>query len=129
MLMAEDLSYFRKSKFVKELAPHDFEGVATWKLKDKKCAAVLFYADWCPHCKAIKDEWEKLGSLAAFFEVYAFNCARHARHTEKIREDMPGLIKSYPTIIFYTKGEPREAYVGERTHANFLKACMRVCQS
>lgn len=128
--MAEkDQSYFLQSKFVKELSPKDFEGVATWKLRDKKCAAVLFYADWCPHCKTIQGEWEKLGEIAAFFEVYAFNCAKYPAHLEKIREDMPGLVKSFPTIIFYTKGSPSESYQGERKHSNFLKACMRVCQS
>jgi len=124
----QDLSYFLQSKFVTELTPAQFEGVATWKLKNRKCAAVLFYADWCPHCKAIKTEWEKLGEMAAFFEVYAFNCAKYTKHTEKIREDMPGLIKSFPTIIFYSEGSPVESYEGERTHPNFLKACMRVCK-
>jgi len=124
----KDLSYFSHSKFVTELTPKDFEGVATWKLKERKCAAVLFYADWCPHCKEIKGEWEKFGEIAAFFEVYAFNCAKYTSHTDKIREDMPGLIKSFPTIIFYSNGEAMEAYRGERTYDNFLKACMRVCQ-
>jgi len=127
-MSSTDLSYFSKSKFVKELTPKDFEGVATWRLKDKKCSIVLFYADWCPHCKIIKDEWEKLGEVAAFFEVYSFNCAKYMSHLGKIREDMPELIKSFPTIIFYSGGQPVEAYKGERTHPNFLKACMRVCQ-
>lgn len=123
-----DPSYFIDSKYVVELTPRDFEGASTWKLKDKKCSVVLFYADWCPHCKAIQSEWEKLGQIAGFVEVYAFNCAKHAKHTEKIREDMPGLITSYPTIMFYKNGSPVEAYKGERKHSNLLKASMAVCQ-
>jgi thiol-disulfide isomerase/thioredoxin len=127
-MTGKDPSYFLESKYVKELTPKEFEGVATWKIKDKKCAAILFYADWCPHCKAIQGEWEKLGEMAGFFEVYAFNCAKYTKHLQKIKEDMPGLIKSFPTIIFYSKGEPVEAYMGERKHSNLLKACMNVCQ-
>jgi thiol-disulfide isomerase/thioredoxin len=128
MSSAQDPSYFLRSKYVTELTPKEFEGVATWKLKDKGCAVVLFYADWCPHCKAIQSEWEKLGQIATFCEVYAFNCAKYTRHLQKIKEDMPEMIKSFPTIIFYSNGEPVETYRGERTHANFLKACMNVCQ-
>lgn len=124
----QDQSYFLESRFVTELTPKDFEEVSTWKLKQKKCAAVLFYADWCPHCKVIKEEWERLGEIAAFFEIYAFNAAKYPSHLDKIREDMPGLVKTFPTIVFYTNGTPTESYEGERTHANFLKAIMRVCQ-
>lgn len=124
----QDASYFLKSKYVTELTPKEFEGIATWKLKDRKCAVVLFYADWCPYCKEIRGEWEKLGQIAAFFEVYAFNCAKYIKHIQKIKEDMPELVKSYPTIIFYTDGEPVETYRGERTHSNLLKACMNICQ-
>lgn len=123
-----DQSYFLKSRFVKELSAKDFEEVSTWKLKSKECCAVLFYADWCPHCKALKSEWEEFGKIAGFFEVYAFNCAKHTKHIEKIREDMPGLVRSYPTIIFYSNGNPTETYEGERKHSNFLKACMKVCK-
>jgi thiol-disulfide isomerase/thioredoxin len=123
----EDKSYFLTSRNVTELSSSDFEQVATWRLKSKKCTAVLFYADWCPHCKVLKDVWEDLGKKAAFFEVAAFNCARHQGHTAKIKADMPGLIGGYPTIVFYVKGEPKEAYDGERVVGKLLKKCMAVC--
>lgn len=127
--LAEDKSYFLSSRFVKELTASDFEQVATWRLRSKKCTVVLFYADWCPYCKRLTGVWEDLAEKAAFFEVTAFNCARHLAHTAKIKEDMPNLIRGYPTIVFYTNGEPVEWYHSEeRTVKNLLKKCIEVCK-
>jgi len=124
---SEDKSYFTTSKNVTELSSADFEQVATWRLKSKKCTVVLFYADWCPHCKVLKPVWEDLGKKAAFFEVAAFNCARHIAHEKKIKTDMPGVIEGYPSIVFYVKGEPKEHYNSERVVGKLLKKCMEVC--
>jgi thiol-disulfide isomerase/thioredoxin len=126
-LSVQDRSYFTKSKYVKEIGPKDFKEIATWKLKDDGCCIVLFYADWCPHCKAIKDEWEEFAKIAAFMNVYAFNCAKYASYIDKIKEDMPQLVTGYPTIVFYSKGDPTETYRDERTRQKLLKASMRVC--
>jgi thiol-disulfide isomerase/thioredoxin len=122
-------SYFLKSKFVKELTPRDFDQIATWKLLNKKCSIVLFYANWCPHCKALIGVWEDLAKKAAFMEVVAFDCANHEAHMGKIKEDMPELVKGYPTIMFYSEGSPTEQYKGERDIKNLLKACMSSCKA
>lgn len=126
--MNTDQSYFLKSRYVKELGSKDFDQIATWKLKDDGCCVVLFYADWCPHCKAIKDVWEDYAKTATFMNVYAFNCAKFTSHVDKIKEDMPQLITGYPTIVFYNKGHPTETYRDERTKSHLLKASMRICQ-
>jgi thiol-disulfide isomerase/thioredoxin len=126
--MAQDQSYFLKSRYVKELTPSDFESVVVSNLKDKRCAVVLFYADWCGHCKAVKDTWEDLGKVATFMEVYAFNCAKYTGHLSKIKEERSQLVKGYPTIIFYSEGEPKEQFMGERTREGLLKACMAQCK-
>lgn len=123
-----DTSFFENSKAVKNLSPNDFESVATWKLKSKNCTAVLFFANWCPHCVSFRDTWEKLGKVALFMDIAAFDCAVHTSHLSKIKEDMPELIKGYPTIVFYKNGQPVEHYADERTHEKLLKACMDMCQ-
>lgn len=115
-------------RFVRELKPKDFNSVTTWKLKDTRCSVVLFYCPWCPHCQALKDTWKKLAKVAAFCNVLAFNCEKHKRHVLKISEDAPELIKTYPTIVVYEKGQPKEIYDGDRSLQSLVKTCMRICQ-
>lgn len=128
----ESESYFDKSRYVRELSSKDFDEKETWKLKSKKCTAILFYAPWCPHCKNVSGTWEELGKRATFFEICAFNCVKNGDYFEKMKEDLPDLKGGYPTMIVYKEGEPSEM-IGEssesRTLANFLKDCMRICQS
>lgn len=118
-------SYFSGSSFVDELQPKDFDDVATWKLKSKKCTLVLFYAPWCPHCKAVKDVWIQLGKTAGFCDIASFNCEKYSGHLDKIRNDMPNLVKSFPTIIMYKNRNPTEVHSGKRTLESFLDLCMR----
>lgn len=123
----EDASYFKGSKFVTELSPKDFDSVSSWKLKGNKCAIVLFYKPGCPYCKAMKDEYVKLGEKASFFNVYALNADKYGPRMTKIREELPYLITSYPTIIIYQYGKPLEEYKGERKWKELTKACIRTC--
>jgi thiol-disulfide isomerase/thioredoxin len=122
------MSYFTQSKYVKELSPSDFNPAKPWQLKQKDCVAILFYADWCPHCKSMKGTWEELGKTAGFFNITAFNCAdpKNKSHLEKITEAMPDLIKGYPTILLSSNGQIRE-YSGERSYDKLLKGCMSYC--
>ena len=124
----ESKSYFSQSKYAEELAPSDFEPLKVWNLKNKECSIVLWYAPWCPHCKALKDIWEQLGKMATFVNVFSFNCEKYKGHLSKIKEDMPELVTGYPTIIIYKKGHPEEQYKGDRTLKNLLKTSMRICK-
>ena len=121
---------YSKSKFVKELKPSDFESKNTWKLKTKDCCVVAFYAHWCPHCVNMTSTWEELGEKAAFFKVYAFNCANmdNEKHVSKIKQDKPGLINGYPSIILYRDGVPVEKYEGGRDIGSLINLCIRSCK-
>lgn len=119
------------SSAVKELTSKDFDPVATWKLAPNKklgnCAIVMYYAPWCPHCQETKSVWNELASVAKFFNVYAVDSQKQAAHIDKINQDMPNLIKGFPTIIIYKKGEPVETYRGERNIKDLLHKIMKAC--
>lgn len=70
---------------------------------NKTATLMLFYVDWCPHCKTAKPEWESLkseydgktinGYTVLFIE---YNCTTE---TEEISELMNKYnIEGYPTI-------------------------------
>lgn len=124
----ESANYFGGSKFVTELSENNFDERSPHTLKEHKCSIVLFYAPWCPHCKAVKDTWEQLGEQNLFFDVVALNCEKNATHLEKIKRDLPELVKGFPTIIVYQNGEPIEQYKGDRTVADLTKVCIRACK-
>ena len=120
---------FDNAKLVKELSPKDFDPNKVWQLKSKKCTLVIFYCAWCGHCKAAVDVWTKLANYAAFVDFAAFNCQKHNGHIRKIKNDMPQMVTSYPTIIGYVKGDPVETFEGDRNFDNLLKFAQRICRS
>ena len=123
------MAFFANSKFVEELTPDDFDERERWRLKRKRCCIVLFYLRECPHCIAVKEVWRKLAERAAFYDVCAFDAASYPEYTNALRNDMPGLIKGYPTMIIYERGELKENYVGPRTVTDLTNALMRSCSS
>jgi thiol-disulfide isomerase/thioredoxin len=125
----DDKNYFDNSRYVKELKPQDFDSEKPWQLKktDDCSCMMLYYASWCPHCKDLAPTYEAAAKLSGLCDFYAFNCAKHTQHVNKIKEDMPALIRSYPTIIIYRKGIPAEQFQEERTKEKLLEACMKNC--
>ncbi len=127
-----DEDYFTTSRFITELESKDFDSIASWRLKKHKCSIVLFYAPWCRYCKMMKKIWERLGETAVFFDVCAYNCEKNRIHLDQIKNDMPELVRGYPTIIIFENGEPIER-VGqtdsERNVPHFINACMRACKT
>jgi thiol-disulfide isomerase/thioredoxin len=117
-------------KFVIELQPNDFQEKQPWLLRNtKRSGMIFFYAPWCPHCKAVKDEWAKAGQMSGFCDFFAFNCEKHKTHVQSIKQALPSLINGYPTIIYYEDGSPSLDYKGERTGVSFQKYCMERCKS
>ena len=81
----------------------------------------LYYADWCPHCKAVKPafaEWAKNG----FISVGGKNVSVSMVQPEKEPEKAKGkTIKGYPTFIPETADGKNYEYEGERTPAGYQK--------
>jgi thioredoxin-like negative regulator of GroEL len=129
--MAENPFFFRDSKHVKELKDKDFSfDGGVWRLKNNVCTAVLFYAPWCRHCQAVKDEWEQFGKNMKqknSIAVAAFNCDVYQDIVRNMRSDMVA-IQSYPTMIVFRKGVPeRQIGYGDRTAPIFERECTGLC--
>ena len=70
---------------------------------NKVATMMLFYVDWCPHCKTAKPEWDNLkseyegkqinGYTIAFTE---YNCTTESPETDELMNRYK--IEGYPTI-------------------------------
>jgi len=139
--MIEQEDYFGPNhKYIIELTSKDFDTNKVWKIKPRKnyktqtvarpvCGLVLFYAPYCIHCKAVKDEWIRAASMAGFCDFYAFNCIKNSAHADKIKSDLPELITGYPSIIIYRNGEPSEIFSGNRVASDFVLSCTNSCKN
>ena len=75
--------------------------------------AVLFYAPWCPHCKALypeivsalkDDEMKKMGVVFGRVDI---------EYNTKVRDDFK--VYGMPTVLYFENGERKDTYGGGRT--------------
>src|SRR5690606_7508783 len=97
---------------------HGLEGFV-----DTECSFTMYYADWCPHCKAVKPDFEKF-SKNGFIEVNGKKCTL-AMVNDKEKDKIAGKpVEGYPTFLFEDASGKITPYEGERTIAGweaFLK--------
>ena len=74
---------------------------------------VWFYADWCGHCKSMKDEWHKLESKCNQKKNKHLNIARVKDTMIPSLKNAP-VINGYPTLKLFKNGNESEDYQGER---------------
>jgi thiol-disulfide isomerase/thioredoxin len=83
---------------------------------------VFYFAEWCPHCKNMLPEWEKLpeskeinGKRVRFTKMDCVNEGKEKCMAEQI--------EGYPTVKCHMPdGESKELYNFERTAEGILKA-------
>jgi len=70
---------------------------------NKEAELILFYVDWCPHCKTAKPEWEKLKTeyeskqINGYNIVFTeYNCTNETAEIEQLMNQYK--IEGYPTI-------------------------------
>ena len=70
---------------------------------NKTANLMLFYVDWCPHCKTAKPEWEELKSeydgknINGYNIVFTeYNCTNESAETDELMDKYK--IEGYPTI-------------------------------
>lgn len=90
----------------------------------QKKAAVLFYADWCGHCKKFMGEWDKLSKdvndVQENVKIIKVNCGNPDKNKEHKRIMDKHSIEGYPTIKIFENGKESE-YNGNRTSAEIKK--------
>jgi thiol-disulfide isomerase/thioredoxin len=99
------LGYYVYSKYISNNTTYNAnrEHDAINSDSNKVATMMLFYVDWCPHCKTAKPEWENLkseyegkqinGYTIAFTE---YNCTTESPETDELMNRYK--IEGYPTI-------------------------------
>ncbi len=79
---------------------------------------VLFYADWCGHCKKIKPVWDETAKEINVDEVKMIkvNCGEGTDEDQRIMKKYS--IDGYPTIIKFVNGKAT-LYQGDRDADSF----------
>lgn len=99
-----------------ELAPTKIED----EVSDGK-KLVLFYADWCGHCKTLKPVWDKTADEVNTKDKKLMIKVNCGGDSEKEKELMKKYnIDGYPTILIFENGK-HTVYDDERTKEAFMK--------
>jgi thiol-disulfide isomerase/thioredoxin len=99
------ISYFVWDNYTSSKIKHDSnrEHNEQSETTNKVANLMLFYVDWCPHCKTAKPEWNELkqqydgkniNGYTVIFEEY--NCTEESSEIEDIVNKFN--IEGYPTI-------------------------------
>jgi len=119
LLIVLAILYFVYTTFLKE----NFEGFETdsKNLEDQVNSGtklVLFYADWCGHCKKIKPVWDETAKEVNTDEVKMIkvNCGEGTDEDQRVMKKYS--IDGYPTIIKFVDGKAT-LYQGDRDSDSF----------
>ena len=104
ILIVSCISYYVWNNYLSNKANYDSnrENNPETETATKTAHLMLFYVDWCPHCKTAKPEWNALkeeydgkainGYIVVFEE---YNCTEESSQEELINKYK---IEGYPTI-------------------------------
>nr|QBK87230.1 MAG: thioredoxin [Marseillevirus LCMAC201] len=112
---------------VKLLTGAHFQDQEPWNLKNKRCAFILFFADWCGHCRDLKPEYIKFADTALFMRVHAIDTESESSLMKRFDDKSPIQIEGFPTIYIYRDGKPYKEYKGPRTWQGMLAEAKKVC--
>jgi thiol-disulfide isomerase/thioredoxin len=99
------LGYYIYTNYVsnKTLYNADRDNLDPNQQSNKSANLMLFYVDWCPHCKTAKPEWDNLKSeyegkiINGYTLVFTeHNCTTESPETEELMNKYK--IEGYPTV-------------------------------
>lgn len=91
---------------------------STRKLHKHLSSLILFYAEWCGHCKILMPIWDALYDKIPEdkLNILKVSCVEKEKMCKSIK-----YIEGYPTIIFVdSKNNKVKLYEGERTIENII---------
>lgn len=111
--------YFVYEKFLKDNEGFEMESRDIDSQVKSGTKLVLFYADWCGHCKKVKPDWEtaaKNVNTSDDKKMIMVNCGEGTDDDQKIMKKYN--VDGYPTIIKFVNGTP-SLYRGDRDADSF----------
>lgn len=97
--------YGYRKFYTKQTALKPFDDVANANTRGKPAEVLFFFAEWCPHCKNAKPEWNKFkeeyeGKVLNGWEIKCveINCTDENNETSN-KMIAEYNVDSYPTII------------------------------
>jgi thiol-disulfide isomerase/thioredoxin len=117
LLIILGVLYFVYEKYLKEGFEMESKDIDSQVKSGTKL--VLFYADWCGHCKKVKPDWETAASSVNTKEdkkMIMVNCGEGTDEDQKIMKKYN--VDGYPTIIKFVNGTP-SLYRGDRDADSF----------
>jgi len=104
-----------------ELTGADFDDANPVNLKERRCAFVLYYADWCGHCQNFKPEYNKFADTAQFLTEGGVNYDQHQEFVDRLK------LGGFPTVRMYHCGKYVGDYDGPRTSKDLLAKATKMC--
>lgn len=83
-------------------------------------AVVLFYMETCPHCIAMKPEWNK------FIKKYGKNRKIISVERSAMPTEFQSEVYSFPTVVLVTNGQIIDKHSGERTEKDFANFSSKI---
>lgn len=86
--------------------------------KSKIPSLVLFFADWCPPCKAFLPTWNKFIEVNKRndINIVKYSCVKYDKECQGF-----GLIRSFPTIILHKPKEKNIVFDQSRDMENIIE--------
>ena len=113
------LHHFYLAKEGFESSPEDLEDNVSGQE-----SIVLFYADWCGHCKKFMPQWDSLSSSInesnKKVKMMKVNCSKPSENEKQAQLMEKYKVQGYPTIIKVKNNQAQE-YNGKRTKEDLEK--------